>query len=49
VLPVLVVLALLGVIYLIRLVLGFVFGAVGLLVVIALVVLGYLFFRGPRT
>jgi hypothetical protein len=47
--PLLVVLALLGVIYLVRLVLGFVFASVGLLFVVALVVAGFVWFTRSKT
>jgi hypothetical protein len=47
--PLLVVLAILGVIYLVRLVLGFVFASVGLLAVVALLVVGFIWFTRSKT
>jgi hypothetical protein len=47
--PLLVVLAILGVIYLVRLVLGFVFASVGLLAVVALLVVGFVWFTRSKT
>ena len=47
--PLLVVLAILGVIYLVRIVLGFVFASVGLLFVAALVVVGFVWFTRSKT
>jgi|RhiMetdeSRZDD1v2_1073273.scaffolds.fasta_scaffold1169072_2 hypothetical protein len=49
VMPLLVVLAILGVIYLVRLVLGFVFASVGLLAVVALLVVGFIWFTRSKT
>jgi hypothetical protein len=47
--PLLVVLALLGVLYLIRLVVGFVFASIGTLVILALLVGGFVWFTRSRT
>jgi hypothetical protein len=47
--PLLVILAILGVIYLVRLVLGFVFASVGLLAVVALLVVGFIWFTRAKT
>jgi hypothetical protein len=47
--PLLVVLAILGVIYLVRLVLGFVFASAGLLAVVALLVVGFIWFTRSKT
>jgi hypothetical protein len=47
--PLLVILAILGVIYLVRLVLGFVFASVGLVAVVALLVVGFIWFTRAKT
>jgi hypothetical protein len=49
VLPLLVVLAILGAIYLVRLVVGFVFASVGLLFVVALLVAGFVWLTRSKT
>jgi len=47
--PLVFVLAILGVIYLVRLVLGFVFASIGLVLVVALLVGAFFWFIRPRT
>ncbi len=49
VMPLLVVLALLGVIYLVRVVLGLVFASIGTLVILALIVGGVVWFTRSRS
>ena len=47
--PLVFVLAILGVIYLVRLVVGFVFASIGLVIVVALLVGAFFWFIRPRT
>jgi hypothetical protein len=47
--PLLVVLALFGVIYLIRVVVGLVFASIGTIAILALIVVGFIWFTRSRT